>query len=172
MEKTFKIAVTYGGFLGKLIRWLGRVGRLDYWWNHILFVRFEDGIPTWTYESNIRGIMNHTFDEKRDLAEEHLWYIATDPMSAPEIEHLQGFCEGATGKWYALHQWLVIGWRILKDILLGPTYWQAMEAIPARTCISFVDAAGRSVRRPVSPFGSGGLPDDIERSPYWEEEEI
>ena len=157
----FKVAITYGGILGKLVRKLG------YDWNHILLVKFINGKPSYTYESNWRGIVGHPFDEKKDLAEEHLFFMPKIPLNDREIEHLWGYCEGAEGKWYALHYWFAIGWRILKDLLFGPTRWQALALLPAETCISFVDAACRSVGRPVSPFGAEGLPDDIYHSPCW-----
>jgi len=159
----FRIAVTYGGWLGRLVR------RLGYRWNHILLIVFAKSKPICTYESNWRGVVGHPFDEKCDLAEEHVWLVARTPLNAEETAHLLGFCQGAAGKWYALHYWLAIAWRIVVDILLGPTRWQALGLLPAETCISFVDAACRSVGRPVSPFGAEGLPDDVMRSPWWEE---
>jgi hypothetical protein len=163
--REFKVATSYGGFLGKLVR------RLGYDWNHILLVMWGDGEPVYTYESNIRGIQGHPFQEGPDLAEEHAWWVPREPLTALEFERLLGYCQGAEGKWYALHYWLTIVWRILKDLLLGPTRWQKLSLIPAETCISFVDAACRSVGRPISPFGAEGLPDDIARSPWWKGED-
>lgn len=159
METQFKIAVTYGGILGKFIRKLG------YRWNHILLVFFKDGKPYYTYESNWRGVVGHAFNEKEDLAEEHEWYIAKRLLNELDKAHLTGYCDGARGKWYALHYWVKMGWRIMKEILRGPT---KLSLIPAETCITFVDAACRSIGRPVSSFGAKGLPDDIIQNPYWE----
>ena len=161
----FKVAVTYGGVLGRLVRKLG------YDWNHILLVMFVNNIPVYTYESHWPKVIGHLFDEKEDLAEEHLFFVPKISLSEIDTEHLQGYCEGAEGKFYALHYWLAIGWRILKDLLLGPIRWQSLALLPAETCISFVDAACRSIGRPVSPFGAEGLPDDIYRCPFWKRAE-
>jgi len=163
--RQFKVATTYGGTLGRLAR------RLGYNWNHILLILFDDDKPVYTYESNWRGVVGHPFRGGPDLAEEHALWVPKVPLPPVEFEHLLGYCQGAEGKWYALHYWLAIAWRVFKDSLLGPTRWQALALLPAETCISFVDAACRSVGRPVSPFGSEGLPDDIAASPWWKREE-
>lgn len=157
MRGDFRILVTYGGLLGRLVR------RLGYRYNHILLVLFADGLPVWTYESNWRGVAGHIFRDA-DLAEQHAWYRAKEPLTCPEYNLLLGYCKGAEGKLYALHRWLAMGWRILKEVLRGRT-WALL--IPAETCITFVDAACRSVGRPVSAQGTAGLPDDVMLSAHW-----
>ena len=155
---TYKVVVTYGGILGKLVR------RLGLKWNHILIVQWIDNEPRWTYESNIRGVNGHPFREKTDLAEEHEWYVPVKPFKQLEKAYFLGYCEGSCGKWYALHYWILLGWRIIKRICTKP---KALALIPAETCITFVNSVCKSIGRPVSTEGVSGLPDDIMNSPHW-----
>jgi len=160
----FKVATTYGGGLGRLVR------RLGFEWNHVILTLWQNGQPALTFESNWRGVVGHPFEEEQDLAEEHAWWVPREPLTELEKERLIGFCLGAEGKWYALHYWVAIGWRVLRRLLLGPARWRTVAALPAETCVTFVDAACRSVGRPVSAYGAQALPDDIAVSPWWRRE--
>ena len=151
----YKLATTYGGIVGRLARLL-----LGLRWNHVLIVEWIDDQPCTTYESNLRGVHRHPFDAQRDLAWEHEWYEATEPFSAMELAAFQGYCEGACGKWYALHIWPLLAWRALRRP-------RAVGLIPAETCVTFVNAACALVGRPVSQGGAEGLPDDIMQSAHW-----
>lgn len=153
----YKIVVTYGGFLGKLAR------RLGLRWNHILITQWVGNKPRWVYESNMRGVHLHPFREK-DLAWEHQWYVPVKPLTELEQAYFTGYCDGARSKWYALHYWVKMGWRIIKQLCTKP---QSLTLIPAETCITFVNAACTAIGRPVSIEGASGLPDDITSSPYW-----
>jgi len=162
MSEEFKIAVTYGGILGRFCRKLGLT------WNHILIVQWSNGVPRWTYESNIRGVHRHPFSEVPDLAEEHRWYVAENPLNLAEKAYFRGFCDGACGKWYALHYWLLLGKRIIKRLLARP---HELALIPGETCVTFVNGPCAGIGRPVSTEGASGLPDDIMESPHWKPED-
>jgi len=156
----YRLAVTYGGWLGKLVRKLFRVT-----WNHIIIVRFEDGVPVTTYESNLRGVHGHKFQADPDLSCKHAWYEAVEPLTELDRARLGSFCEGACGKLYALHYWLLLFYRVVKQLLFGKVA-QALLS-PAATCVTFVNAACAHVGRPVSVHGKSGLPDDVRDSPHW-----
>ena len=155
----FKIAVTYGGFMGRLARKLGLK------WNHILFVQFYDDVPVWTYQADFSGVTGKPFDAETDLAWDFAWYEPVVPLTKAEQQRLLGFCLGALGKWYALHVWPRLFWRALKEaVKLRPA--RAL-LVPAETCVTFVNEACEAIRRPVSVHGARGLPDDVMSSPHW-----
>ena len=163
MTTEFKIAVTYGGFMGRLVRRLG--GR----WNHVILVQFYNDLPTWVYQSNFSGVTGAQFNVREHLAWEHAWYAPVKPLTEADKGRLVGFCQGAIGKWYALHLWPGLFWRVLKRLFV--THPLRMLIAPTETCVTFVDAACDSIERPVTQFGLRGLPDDVTDSPHWKEVE-
>ena len=156
----FRLAVTYGGLLGRLVRGLGVAT-----WNHIIIVEFVDGQPLTTYESNmLHGVHQHPFRADPDLGWEHQWYEAAVPLTALEVARFSRVCIGECGKWYAFSYLPLLAWRVIKRLLSRPS--QAL-LVPAETCISFVNEPCAAVGRPVSVMGASGLPDDVMSSPHW-----
>ena len=135
MTTEFKIAVTYGGFMGRLVRRLG--GR----WNHVILVQFYNDLPTWVYQSNFSGVTGAQFNVKEHLAWEHAWYAPVDPLTKEEKGRLIGFCLGALGKGYAWELWPLLFWRVLKRLLTAHLARTQM----AETCVTFVDEACDSI---------------------------
>ena len=159
-----RIAVTYGGIVGRLAR------RLGLRWNHIIIVLvFPLGVPWQTYESNWRGVHCHPFRESPDLAEEHEWYEPVIPLNTLDVVYFSGYCEGSVGKWYAFHYLLLLGWRALKRLCTKP---HRALLVPAETCATFVNEPCAAIGRPVSVMGASGLPDDIMDSPHWRKVEM
>jgi len=156
----FRIATTYGGAFGRLARKLGLR------WNHIIIVQFRDGVPLWTYQSNLRhGVTGRQFDPYVDLAWQHEWYEPVVPLTKADRQKLLGFCLGSLGKLYALYYWPRLFLRVIKSVfVVGPA--RALLA-PSETCVTFVNAAAESIGRSVSVYGSRGLPDDIMSSTHW-----
>lgn len=157
-------AVTYGGVLGALMRILG------YKWNHILVFVVPTGssVPSYTYESNWRGVDGHPFHMWADLAEECDFYEPVRPLTRDETIEVLAFADGNVGKLYGLWDWVRLVWRIGRELWDRKDPNQFMAFLrPGETCISFAHRCGAYVDRPVSEWDLAGLPDDIMVSPHY-----